>query len=230
MKRLTNQQFIDKANQVHYGKYDYSKTIYLNNKTKVIIICPQHGDFLQIPRNHIYLKRGCSICGKSNNLDTNIFIKRAFEIHKDKYDYSKAKYKNLREFSQIASNHLSGKGCSDCSNIKNKKIDTGEFIVRANNIHNYKYNYVESKYVNSRTKLKIICKEHGIFKQTPNSHLSDKGCKYCGLYSSKSISKSSQKWLDDIEKQLGYKIDREFLIGVGKMSADGFDAKTNTCH
>ena len=48
--------FFEKTKKVHGDKYDYSKVEYVNTNTKVCIICPIHGEFLQTPHNHI---RGC---------------------------------------------------------------------------------------------------------------------------------------------------------------------------
>lgn len=63
-KKLTTQQFVDKAMNIHGNTYDYSKTIYQNAHTDVVIICPKHGEFLQEPTNHIHIKQGCPMCGK----------------------------------------------------------------------------------------------------------------------------------------------------------------------
>lgn len=59
-----NNLFIFNSNNVHNNKYDYSKTIYHNMVTKVIILCKEHGEFLQTPHNHLH-GRGCSLCAKS---------------------------------------------------------------------------------------------------------------------------------------------------------------------
>ena len=48
-KKLTTEEFIEKSKEVHNEKYDYSKVNYINNRTKVCIICPIHGEFLQRP-------------------------------------------------------------------------------------------------------------------------------------------------------------------------------------
>lgn len=68
-KRLINamtiNEFIKKARKIHGNKYDYSKVHYINNKTKVCITCPEHGEFWQTPFDHIYRKAGCKICKKS---------------------------------------------------------------------------------------------------------------------------------------------------------------------
>jgi hypothetical protein len=60
-----------------------------------------------------------------------------------------------------------------------KKLTTEEFIKRAKKVHGNKYNYSKVEYVNSSTKVKIICKKHGECKQLPHSHLSGRGCKKC---------------------------------------------------
>lgn len=64
-KRLTNEEFIEKARKVHSNKYDYSKVNYINTATKVCITCPEHGDFWQTPNNHLF-GAGCPACPQSN--------------------------------------------------------------------------------------------------------------------------------------------------------------------
>lgn len=61
-KKISNDEFIEKANNVHCQKYGYEKVVYKNNKTKVIVSCPIHGDFLITPHAHIVLKQGCRKC------------------------------------------------------------------------------------------------------------------------------------------------------------------------
>ena len=62
-KKISKEEFIARSNNIHNNKYDYSKVEYVNNKTKVCIICPKHGEFWQTPKNHL-LGQGCPICGK----------------------------------------------------------------------------------------------------------------------------------------------------------------------
>lgn len=62
----TTDQFIEKARLVHGNKYDYSKVNYVNNKTKVNIICPIHGEFKITPDSHLSQKAGCILCGNEN--------------------------------------------------------------------------------------------------------------------------------------------------------------------
>ena len=64
MRRKDTEWFINEARKIHGDKYDYSKAVYTNNKTKVCIICPIHGEFYQTPKNHVTNKQGCPQCGK----------------------------------------------------------------------------------------------------------------------------------------------------------------------
>ena len=125
MKYLTTEQFIEKAKQIHGNKYDYSKVEYVNNHTKVCIICPEHGEFWQTPNSHLN-GNGCSSCKGLKKLTTKEFIERAKQVHGNKYDYSKTIYVNKRtkvciicpihgEFYQTPHNHVYQKqGCPEC--------------------------------------------------------------------------------------------------------------------
>lgn len=189
MKKLTSEEFINKANLIHNNKYCYDKVFYVNKRTKVCIICPEHGEFWMSPGNHIVNKQGCPYCGGTKKLSNEQFIARANQIHNYKYDYSKILYKNNRtkvciicpehgEFWQIPSSHLKGYGCPECSNYK--KLTTEEFIEKAKSVHGDRYDYSKVEYVNSSTKVCIICPEHGEFWQTPDSHINARqGCPYC---------------------------------------------------
>jgi hypothetical protein len=124
-KKLTTEEFIIKAKCVHGDKYDYSKVEYINNHTKMIIICPEHGEFLQTSEHHLN-SFGCKECTyNKKKLTTDEFIQKAKLIHSDKYDYSKVNYINNHtkviiicpvhsDFEQQPTNHLLGKGCSKC--------------------------------------------------------------------------------------------------------------------
>lgn len=90
-KKLTRDQFIQRANEIHNHFYDYSKVQYKNCDTKVCIIDPEYGKFWQIPYSHLKghkcMKRNGSI-----KLTTKDFIQRSNKIHSGLYDYSKVKY------------------------------------------------------------------------------------------------------------------------------------------
>ena len=68
-KPMTTDDFINKAKHVHHDNYDYSCTVYTNMKHKVLIICPKHGEFLQLPQAHLR-GQGCPLCGKTKQRKT----------------------------------------------------------------------------------------------------------------------------------------------------------------
>lgn len=95
---MTLKDFITKAREIHRDKYDYSKVVYVDGKTKVCIICPEHGEFWQSPANHL-LGMGYPKCEQIaiDKLKQSIvenFLKKARLVHGDKYDYSKVEYVN----------------------------------------------------------------------------------------------------------------------------------------
>lgn len=194
--------FINKAILIHGDKYDYSLVKYINTKTKVKIICLGHGIFEQTPYHHIR-GQGCPKCSKTKKLTTMDFIKKAKLIHGDKYDYSLVQYKNMKsiiviicpkhgEFKQIAESHITQKtGCSKCS--KKYSYSNDEFKEISSLLHNNKYDYSLTIYKNNHHKVKIICPEHGEFKQIPSNHLSGKGCQLCKESKGENIIKL---WLD----------------------------------
>lgn len=196
-KRLTGEEFIEKAKKIYGDKYDYSKVEYINNKTKVCIICPEHGEFKIRPDCHIHQKQGCPKCGNKNKgdskrLTTEEFIERAKVVHDNKYDYSKVEYKTTDtpvciicpehgEFWQSPHNHIGQKqGCPKCSK---HYMDNKYFIERAKEIHGDKYDYSKVEYKDSHTNVCIICPKHGEFYIRPNDHLFGHGCGKC--YNSK---------------------------------------------
>ena len=92
MAKMTTEEFIAKAREVHGDKYDYSKVEYLNASTKVCIICPEHGEFWQTPNAHLS-RHGCAKCSSPNyGMTTEKFIEKSREIYGDKYIYADTKY------------------------------------------------------------------------------------------------------------------------------------------
>jgi hypothetical protein len=206
-KRLTLTEFIEKAKEKHGDKYDYSESVYIGNHKNLKIKCkePNHGEFEQTPSSHI-IGSGCPKCSnikKSLLFRSTIeeFIEKAKEIHGDKYDYNKSVYVNTNtkmiikckepnhgEFEQTPSSHIIGSGCPKCSNIKkslSRKYTLQEFIEKSKETHGEKYDYSKSQYIDSQTKVIIICREeeHGEFLQTPTSHMQEHGCPKCSYLS-----------------------------------------------
>lgn len=198
-KTMSTEDFIQKAKLVHGDKYDYSKVEYNGQKEQVCIICPIHGEFWIDINNFLYNKgRGCPKCGldrkaKARLKTKEIFIEESITIHGDKYDYSKVEYKGNKkqvciicpihgEFWQKPSDHLRYHGCPKCSHemrIKSKEEKRNNFIQKAQEKHNHKYDYSKVDYVDGDTKVCIICPTHGEFWQTPKNHMKANGCYEC---------------------------------------------------
>ena len=179
--------FVEKCIVKHNNKYDYSKSKYIDTETKITITCKVHGDFEQLPHNHLK-GHGCPKCYYDNNRNKNI-IERFTNMHNDKYDYSMVEYIDLRTpvkiickehgvFKQMPQTHLIGCGCQKCSG--NNKLNKEKFEHLSNLKHNNKYDYSNSIIKNSKTKVIITCPYHGDFEQVPTSHyLKGYGCPKC---------------------------------------------------
>jgi hypothetical protein len=191
-KKGFKKKFIERSNKTHNNKYDYSKVDYKNIHTKVIITCPEHGDFSQSPNSH-QRGHGCIECSGTKQRTTKEFIDESKIIHGDTYDYSKVDYSSLKnrvtivcsihgEFEQYPSSHLKGHGCEKCgfkliSDVKS--FSKKEFIEKSKKIHGDKYNYDKVDYKTMVIDVIIVCKEHGDFTQQPYIHSVGSGCPQC---------------------------------------------------
>jgi len=189
-RKKTTEEFVINAKEIHGEKYNYSSVDYYGALTKVKIICLKHGIFEQKPNDHLN-NHGCPTCAYENKkLTTNKFIQYAINVHGKTYNYSLVECKNRNTkvkiicdnhgvFEQNRGAHLNGSGCQKCVN-ENQSSTRESFIKKAKDIHGKnKYDYSLVKYKNSYTKVKIICKKHGIFLQVPSSHLRRIGCPKC---------------------------------------------------
>jgi very-short-patch-repair endonuclease len=173
----------------HGYKYDYSLSDF--NNLKIKIICPIHGIFEQNKYSH--RECGCWKCSveirsKSQRLGKEAFVEKSLKIHGDRYDYSLSKYisqkvkveiicKEHGIFEQFPGNHLRGYNCAKCSG---KLLTTDDFIKKCKEKYGEKYDYSLVNYIDSHSKVKIICTLHGIFLQNPSNHLNQKnGCPEC---------------------------------------------------
>ena len=224
--RTDTEQFINNAKKIHGTRYNYEKTIYINNIDRIIIICSIHGEFTQSPGKHLG-GCGCQTCGilqsvQKRKRTTEQFIKHASKIHNNRYNYTKTDYTKRKikiiiicnihgEFLQSPKNHIAGGGCPQCRNEQTSAMlrsTTTEFIQKAIVLHGEKYDYSMVKYIDSSTKVIIKCREHGDFEQVPLYHLGGSGCKKCGYYS---IAEHHKLTLD------------EFILKAMKVHGDKYD-------
>ena len=196
----TTEEYIAKAELVHGNKYDHSKTVYEGSHKKLTVICPKHGEFQIIAKDHLN-GQGCPKCkfekiGDLKRDTQDSFLKKYYDKFKNDtiYDTSKVEYKksNIKiclicheknilgeehgEFWMAPNDLLSGGKCPKCYG---RYQTTEEFIAKSRLIHEDKYIYSKTVYVNARTKVCIICPEHGEFWQLPYAHLCGQGCPKC---------------------------------------------------
>lgn len=159
-KKKTTEQFINEAEDVHNGEYDYSKVEYVNNVTPVCIICQEHGEFWQTPKQHLR-GQGCPECGRKKNKK-----KRG---DREKTDSTRRKL--LKE--------KTGNGGG--------KFTTDLFVDFLKEKYGDKYDYSKVNYVNIKTPVCVVCKKHGDFWKTPLKLLHrNTGCPECILEKKKS--------------------------------------------
>lgn len=144
--------------------------------------------FFQDPKSHLN-GSGCMKCHREDTArrlkyTTSDFIKLATAKHDNKYNYTKVNYINSDtkvtitcplhgDFRMRPSSHVStGQGCPICGHmISGMRRSKEEFIQEANNLHNNRFDYSQTIYINGSTPIKIKCPEHGVFKQKPDYHL-----------------------------------------------------------
>ena len=204
-KKMTTSEFIQRAQAIHGNKYDYSKVEYVNYKTKVCIICPEHGAFWQRPSHHLE-GNGCPVCAyrikqMGRGCTQDGILGKLHAIFGNKYGYEKVVYKNMKtpitlvchekdingiehgEFSMrpdnIFSNHQKCPKCAKEHRIQVQLKPVTQFIEEATKIHGGLYEYHKVEYKGVKTKVCIVCPVHGDFWQTPTNHLKGKGCPYC---------------------------------------------------
>lgn len=200
-KKLTNLEFIAKAQAVHQSAYDYSETLYVGNEYPVRVICKTHGAFEQIANTHLG-GHGCPACAyksgaekrskgwryyveKIGKLQPNLNLvdfENSFTLTTKKVP---VKCQNPEHAVFYITPHklTRGQGCPSCGRERvaaSRSITFPEFLARAKVVHGDRYSYRESEYKGYRTKITVVCPEHGEYTQTPEQHATQKhGCPKC---------------------------------------------------
>ncbi len=247
-RKFTQEQFIEIAKETHGDKYDYSKVKYTKIHEHVIIICSEHGEFLQTPAHH---KRGhgCISCGdktKGPVLTFEKFVEKARKTHGDKYQYRRewfngTWYMNSGGDSSVSvecpkhgkftlaspSVHYRKMGsCPACRKDAKRPALLKKFVAKSTAIHGNFYDYTRVHYVNPHTRITIICPDHGPFTQYPLAHYTQgSGCPLC--VSGGHVSAASRIWLESL-----YIPDLEFektlYLKSRRVRVDGYSQSCNT--
>jgi hypothetical protein len=215
MAKKTTAEFITQCSLKHDNKYDYSLVEYDGVGNKVKIICPEHGVFEKIARDHSN-GQGCPSCSKiekysSYKLPKEDVINSFIAKHGNKYDYSLVEYVNLQtnikiicpihgEFEQRPCVHLRGEGCKKCYfKYKVDNLNLGDvFISNANIKFDDYYDYSLVNYQKHNIVVDIICPKHGVFSQRPDVHLRGVGCIKC--YKENKLINDKLKFIKDSKK------------------------------
>jgi very-short-patch-repair endonuclease len=231
------QNFLDKAKKAHGDKYDYSHVEYKNFDTRVEIVCKVHGNFWQTPGNHI--RYGCGMCGKRVGgdklcLKQEDVIKRAKEIHGDKYDYSQFIYVKMKikstiicpehgAFEQCMGTHILNKcGCRKCAGVE--KYTNEQVIEKFKQVHGDKYDYSLVKYNGVFEKVDVICPDHGAISIIAKAHWEGAECGKCwgrNLNNDEIIEKFKKVHGDTYDyNKVEYKKQKTFVIITCKKHGD----------
>ncbi len=203
-KALTKEQFLARAMERHGDYYDYSSVIYAGMHQEVVIRCRKHGEFRQTPHIHLGAKglteTRCPGCFSEwsiarQGMNPSEYLSRVRKVHEGKnYDFSKVVYVNSKipvevicpshgSFFPIANNFLRGSSCPRCARLLTglkTSSSLQRFLDKAREVHQDKYDYSQSVYVNNKVPVTILCRDHGAFSQTPADHLGGHGCVECG--------------------------------------------------
>ena len=241
IRRKDLKHFITKSKKVHGDRYDYSEVVYVSNHTPVKIICEEHGVFEQQPVAH-YSGSGCTLCVKrifgtlrdiknslnSENLklwdfidyndDDKVIVTDKVKVYcKKHFNYFNTNFASLME----------RKSCCDvikCQMISDsQKKEYSEHLKEIIDIHGERYSYPNDLgLVTIYDKINIMCKEHGIFKQTIYHHTKRKqGCPECARVE-RGLSKS-KTWLSKLDERLS-----EIDLGDGISVVDTSNLKKST--
>lgn len=206
---ISLEDFISKANKKYKNKFDYTKFIITNWKTKSIIVCPEHGEFLQNPDKHLQNAYGCPKCAKVlkhkpkykqkttakqsvaevTRLLTEKFSLLSFVVT-ESFVHSRVEVTCNKHgsFTSTISNLLSNNnvtGCKGCGKEKSAKAITQDYttvIAQCKEKYNNKYKYTDcEEYKNKNSKIDIECPIHGMFKKSVSKHLAGQECQKCTL-------------------------------------------------
>ncbi len=129
-RRKPKEAFLEEVLGVHGSRYSYNMDTYVTRDLKMEIICPEHGVFLQSPEKHL-AGRTCPYCSGHARVTSEVFLKRASEVHANRYTYDTEDVKDIDKtgietfvrincddhgwFRQKVNNHLNGSGCRACA-------------------------------------------------------------------------------------------------------------------
>ena len=190
--RVGTEAFVKRSRDKFKDWFTYEKTDYTGINKHLTVTCPEHGEYIVLPKVHLASLHGCIKCNDKVRRSAKCLelIEIAKKTHGDKYDYSKVNYINPYttveiicpthgSFWQYLFTHCNST-CPKCA-VDNNRMSLDTFLTRAEKVHDNKYLYDNVKYTDCNDMISITCKVHGDFMQLPRSHLEGSGCKMCFL-------------------------------------------------
>lgn len=197
-RRMTLATFIEKAREMHRGRYDYTTTVYVGSQKKVVIVCPRHGEFEQIANAHL-TGQGCPQCanervGLNARLEQSDFLARCKAVHGDTYDLSRVAYVGMtKKIEVICQKHGSffpqagnfvgaGSGCPACGRESTGLVSRkplAYYVAKGQEVHAGRFEYAGLQYVDGAAYLQVVCPAHGEFLQLAQDHIKGIGCEKC---------------------------------------------------
>jgi very-short-patch-repair endonuclease len=231
--KIESNSLVKKFKEIHNNKFDYlieKETYYSTDKIKIIN---------KLTNDEFYYRVDRHLKGmKPNKVTINYFLFKSKELHGDKYDYSLIESikgnsdkveiicKEHGVFSQRVSNHINlGDGCPKCSGVG--KWNTELLISEFKNVHNNTFDYSYVKFENVGKKVKIICKDHGLFEQNIHKHLKGQGCPECS-YNSKG-EEYVKMYLDQFEIKYIRQHSFDTCRYINRLSFDFYLPELKTC-
>lgn len=222
----TQEKFLEEAEKVNKGGYDLSKVKYINNNTKIEVVCPVHGSYWVLPRTFLAGHK-CAKCQKKYN-DTEYFKERSKEVHKDRYDYSEVEYVNSttrvkikckrcgKVFMQSPNCHLSGHGC-ECYAKEAKSVASRKELIYGVATNDYEGYIMDdnSRPIDSyNTWFQMIRRCYN--ESERHLHPTYADCTVCDEWLKYSNFK---EWFDNPENgyRKGYQLDKDILLKGNKV-------------
>lgn len=218
-----NKAFEVLARKIHGDKYDYSKSIYVSRNNKIDIICKKHGLFSQIAGTHLS-GSGCNVCNPpKDKISTLKFIEKLKLSNPEIKLIGKYKNYNTKvlvedkfgnRFNVYPQTILNGITPDFSTCIDKNKL----FIFKAKLIHGDKYCYDKTIYKNSTSNVKIICRDHGVFTQSPANHLQGSGCAKCRDANNAKLKQSDipgftlRSWIQQSENSSNFESYKVYVI------------------
>ena len=194
-RKLTQEQALLKCYQ-RSSTNDHSKVVYVNNKKKIIVGCPSHGDFQTTP-NRYWSGQGCSVCGGNIKLTQQEATAKCEAAHPEN-DHSKVVYTGNKkkitvgclqhgDFQITPNTYWRGTGCAKCAieaSAARQTLSQEEATAKCEAAHP-ENDHSKVVYVNSSTKIIVGCSQHGEFEMTPSGYWSGRNCPRCASNASK---------------------------------------------